>query len=267
MARIVLTVVMSALLTILFGCAGADRGRAQLIPAPAKTSLGSASVVKVANAGEIDIVEQVTVNRRAYRQALELLIRHYTKAGNDMKLQWAKKELAALNAIPQYKYIIEAEVAGPNLKADASIPEADALYDDAVELEREAKRLILIKDNDLLRLVLDKYNELIRKHPSSDKIDDAAYRAGRIYEHFKDYRIALLYYKRTYQWNPETTYPARFREAYILDQQLHRRAEALRLYKQALQTARRGGENRKWIEWAEGRVKELSEGEKGGRLD
>ena len=50
-----------------------------------------------------------------------------------------------------------------------------------------------------------------------------------------DYKLALLYYQRTYQWDPETSYPARFKAAFILDRQFHQRDEALKLYQEALQ--------------------------------
>ncbi len=266
MARIVLTAVLIVLLNVLAGCGGADKGKGRLIATSAK-KYSYTGEAKVSQKEEIDTVEQMAVNRQAYRQGLQLLIDYYNKVGNNMKLQWAKKELAALNAMPQYKYIIEAEVAGPNLKAATAIPEADELYGDAVRLEKQGNRLIVIKDNDLLRLALDKYNELIKKHPSSDKIDDAAYRAGKIYEYFKDYSIALIYYKRTYQWNAETTYPARFKEAYILDQRLHQRAEALELYQKALKAIKKEGEHKQWQLWTEERIKELTESKKGSKLD
>jgi len=265
MARIVLSAVLIVLLNVLVGCGGADKGRGQLIPTSVK-KFGYTGEVKVGQKEEIDAVEQMAINRKAYRQGLKSLIDHYTRVGNNMKLQWAEKELAALNAMPQYKYIIEAEVAGPNLKATTAIPEADELYREAMRLEKKGKRLIVIKNNDLLRLALDEYNELIKKHPSSDKIDDAAYRAGGIYESFKDYTIALIYYNRAYQWNDETPYPARFKEAYILDQRLHRRAEALELYQEAL-AVRKEGEHTEWKLWTEERIKELTENKQGSKLD
>ncbi len=215
------------LLSVLVGCHEAESGRSQLIPARMKD-------VSVVEAGEADIIEQMSINRLAYRQYLESLVAHYKKTGNNMKLKWAKDELKRLNKMPQYKYIIEASVAGPNLKAKSSITIADYMYDEAYRLEKRAKRLIFIKNENLLRVTLDKYNQLIRKHPSSDKIDDAAYRAGGICEYFKDYKIALLYYQRAYQWDPDTIHPARFKAAYILDKYLHRRAEALELYQQAV---------------------------------
>lgn len=255
MARTVLTVVLVILLGVLVGCASIDSGRAQLVAAGAKQS-AETSAIKIAGAGETDVVEQVAVNRQAYRQGLELLKKHYIKTGNNMKLLWAKKELAALDAMPQYNYIIEAGVAGPSLKASSTIAEADELYEEGLGLERKAGLLPLLKNEELLRLALDKYNQLIRKHPSSDKIDDAAYRAGIIYEHFKDYTIALLYYQRAYQWEPDTVYPARFKAAFVLDKRLHRRDEALELYQEAV---KKEGEHQEWKEFAEKRIRKFTE--------
>jgi tetratricopeptide (TPR) repeat protein len=257
MARIVLTTVVIVLLNVLVGCQGVDSGRGQLMPSRTRTLIGSSSVVNIAKAGETDFVEQIVVNRQEYRQGLERLIRYYTRTGNNMKFKWAKEELAALDSIPQYKYIVEAEVAGANLRANTSIPEADELYQDALELQQKATVLIVAKDNELLRLALEKYNRLIRQYPSSDKIDDAACKAGEIYEYFQDYSIALLYYKRSYQWDPDTTQPARFRSARILDKRLHRNAEALELYREAINTEGRYGQLRMWKEYAEKRIKAL----------
>lgn len=257
MARTILTGALIVLLNILVGCNNVDKGRAQIMPARASISLGSAPTVRIAGASETDIVEQVAVNRQAYRQGLELLVEHYVRTGDNMKLTWAEKELGALNRIPQYNYIIEAHLAGPRLKARTSIPEADYLYNDAVRLERQAGQLMVVKDNNLLRVALDKYNHLIRRFPSSDKIDDAAFHAAGIYKHFKDYTIAVLYYQRTYQWDPETTYPAKFQAAFVLDRFLHRRAEALELYEQAVEQITRAGRHGQWQEFAEKRIREL----------
>jgi tetratricopeptide (TPR) repeat protein len=229
MAKTILTVLLIVLLNILVGCYGPDSGRSQFLPTPMKT-------VSVVEASEADIIEHMTTSRLAYRQYLESLVAYYKKTGDNMKMRWAEDELDRLNDMPQYNYIIEASVAGPNLKAKDSINAANYLYDEAYRLEKAARGLefVLLVDENLLRVALDKYNQVIKQYPTSDKIDDAAYRAGGIYEHFKDYTIALLYYQRTYQWDPATIHPVRFKAAYILDQYLHRRGESLPLYQYAL---------------------------------
>lgn len=225
--KMILTVLLIVSLNVLTGCYGPDSGRSQFLPTPMKT-------VSVVDAGEADIIEHMATNRLAYRQYLESLVVHYKKTGDNMKLKWAEDELSRLNKMPQYNYIIEASLAGPGLKAKDSINEANYLYDEAYRLEKAAKRLIVVIDENLLRVALDKYNQVIKQYPTCDKIDEAAYRAGGIYEHFKDYTIALLYYQRAYQWDNATPNPVRYKAAYILDQHLHRRAEALPLYQQAL---------------------------------
>jgi len=262
MSKAILTAVLIVLLNLLVSCNNVDKGRGQLVPAQAKASQGSGAVITVAEPGEVDIVEQMSANRQAYRQGLESLIATYAGTGNNMKLEWAKKELAALDAMPQYNYIIEAGVAGPDLKPAASISEANYMYDDALRTEEKARALVVINDENLLRVALDKYNQFLRKFPSSDKIDDAAYRAAKIYEDLKDYSIALLYYQRVWQWDPDTTYPVEFKSAFILDKNLHRRGEALELYKKAVQ---RETLNDAYRTFAEERIKQLSRSEEGSK--
>lgn len=256
MARIVLSAVIIVLLSLSLGCQQADSGRGRLISSRGTTAIG-AGPVNLSQEGETDIVEQIAINRRAYQQGMELLIRYYTKTGNNMKLNWAKEELMSLDSIPKYKYIIEAEILDANLRASTSIPEADDLLRDALRLENEARVLLIGKNDNKLRQALDKYDRLIRTYPTSDKIDDAAFNAGVIYERFQDYSIALLYFKRAYQWDPETPNPARFRSARILDKRLHRNAEALELYREALNTEGKYGKRRIWVEYAEERIRAL----------
>jgi tetratricopeptide (TPR) repeat protein len=234
MTRFILTANLLALVISLYGCTESNSGRGQIIADKVRQSTDRHAVIEAAKDKEVDIIEDMSLHRRAYRQSLEALIKYYRDTGNYMKREWAQKELAALDAIPQYNYIIEAAVAGPELKATDEIPEADDLYYQAMVMEDEARKLILIKSSEKLRLALDKYNQIIRQYPTSDKIDDAAYRSAKIYEEFKDYSIALIYYQRTYQWDPDTIYPARYKAARILDDKLHRRAEALELYSESL---------------------------------
>jgi len=152
MARIVCTGILIVLLNMLVGCQDIDRGKGQLLPSNTRQTLGPASVINIADTSEVDIVEQMAVNRQAYRQGLELLRGYYTRTGNNMKLEWAKKELAALNTMPKYKYIIEANLAPANLKVSASIPDADDLYYDAERLDKDAGMLPILKNENQLRL-------------------------------------------------------------------------------------------------------------------
>jgi tetratricopeptide (TPR) repeat protein len=258
MARTILIAVLVVLLGVLAGCETVNTGSSQLVPAGAPPAVGTVAI-DFRQAVEADVVEQMVLNRGAYRQSLRALAEYYRKTGNNTKLGWAQKELAGLEASPKYNYIADAHVLGPDLRASASIPDADYMYSKAVELENRAGSII--KDNNTLRLALAAYNQMMRTHPSSDKIDDAAYRAGLICEHFKDYSIALLYYQRTYQWDPDTIYPARFREGFIYDKGLHDRAKALEAYQRALESVRIEDEHREWEKFARKRIAELTKTE------
>jgi tetratricopeptide (TPR) repeat protein len=255
MARTILSVVLIVSLYVLVGCYGPDSGQGRAVPQGEKKLLAPAPVIQTQTPAETDIVEKVVANREAYRLTLKELVDHYTNTGNDMKLAWAEKELKSLDKTRQYHYIIEAIVAGPNLKPTASIEMANYIYDDAVRREKLAKRFIIIIDDDQLRVALGKYNEVIKRYPTSDKIDDAAFGAAGIYEHFKDYTIALLYYQRTWEWDPQTPYLAEFKAACILDLQLSRRAEALGLYEKAI---KKGGLTKDEIKLVEERIAILS---------
>jgi tetratricopeptide (TPR) repeat protein len=263
MTRTVVTASIAALLLIATtGCRPNDPSLAQRLPqrttyaSPAVTGDANAASMVSSSTDEIDLVEQVATHRRAYRQSLVLLVQHYNVVGNNRKLRWAEEELRSLDRMPQYRYIIDAEVLPPSLQASERIPNADTMYLDAVETQREAEPIGILKDEELLRVALDKYNQMVRKYPNSDKIDDAAYRMAGIYEYFKDYEIALLCYQRAYQWDPDTPYPARFMAAQILDKRLHRRAEALELYKEAVL---REAKYEDWKSYGERRIKELSQ--------
>lgn len=255
------TVVIGAfilLLTVSVGCQNPDRGLGQRLPrrgTPYTTSPEPASTEGAVPGDELDMVEQMASQRQAYRRSLESLIGHYAGVGNNQKLNWAREELGALDRIPQYRYIVDAQVLGPELKATTRIPAADELYEEAKNIQRQAEPLPVLKDEELLRVALDKYSQLIRQYPTSDKIDDAAYRMANMHEYFKDYTIALKYYQRAYQWDAETPYPARFKAASILDKKLRRRAEALELYQEAVI---REAQYDEWKMFAEDRIEELS---------
>ena len=57
------------------------------------------------------------------------------------------------------------------------------------------------------------FQQLLTNYPQSDKIDDAAYQLGDIYESkaYKQYRRAAWYFERCVQWNTNTQFDARLR--------------------------------------------------------
>jgi tetratricopeptide (TPR) repeat protein len=155
----------------------------------------------------------------------------------------------------RYQYLQPAEWVPESLAATDSIEEADALYKEAKELYNESGGMIIVANKAKLQQALGLFNQLIQQYPSSDKIDDAAYRAGRIYEYLKNYELAAVYYQRAFQWNEATSYPARFRAAKVMDRKLRMRKEALDLYQEAIKKESRYSDN---VEFAKERVAILS---------
>jgi tetratricopeptide (TPR) repeat protein len=237
MTRIVTTAAVIVLLTLFVGCE-TNTGTSQKLPGrsnPYMTDPNKPLAVPTSE-NEIDLVEKMVSDRQAYQRSLQALVQYYNASGNHDKTTWAQQELTALNRIPQYQYIIEAEVMPATLKATESIAAADQLYAEAQKFYKDAGviPITFTKDEEMLRAALRKYGELITRYPTSDKIDDAAYMMGRIHEGFGRYTIALAFYQRAYQWDAATPHPARFRAADILDRKLHRRAEALQVYQEAI---------------------------------
>ena len=262
MARIVYTTVLITIMSVATGCVPSSTGP-YVVPNPPD---GRPPTVYIdPDATETDLVEEMVINRQAYQQGLEQLQAYYSRTGNNMKFEWARKELRSLKTMTKYTYIM-GPTPGEDYRATRQITSADDLWYRAQEYEKEARPLPpsrLITDKNKLRLALQYYEQLIKDYPTSDKIDDAAFQSGVILEELGDYVVALDYFQGAFKWDPETPYPARFKAAYILDNRLHRYAEALALYNEALQIEARYDRHRQWKEYAEQRVREIQKLDEG----
>lgn len=204
-------------------------------------------------ATEVALAESVAAKRQAYREELEKIKSYYEQSGNQLKIEWVNRELKFIDDAPRYRYILQAEVAGSDLRARDIIPKADSLYKEALGSYKRSNLIfpipVLVEHQDVafphhvpiyvskkrLQRALNGFNELIKDFPTSDKIDDAAFYSARIHEYFGDHSIAVLYYKRAFQWDSATPYPARYNAAKLLDYQLSQRDQALQLYREALE--------------------------------
>src|SRR5208282_5892826 len=77
------------------------------------------------------------------------------------------------------------------------------------------------------------FQQILTSYPQCDKIDDAAYQLGDIYESraYKQYRRAAQYFERCFQWNTNTQFDARLRAARLYDKYLQERSHAMELYR------------------------------------
>ena len=207
------------------------------------TEIEAGTGYSIPGAGEIDLVEDLVSKRNAYYSSLNAISEFYAKTGNGVKYQWVQNEIEGFALAPQYRYIRSGEVAGESLKATNAIEAADQLYDDAYTTQKKAMLLGITVDESGMRDALNMYESLIEQYPSSDKVDDAAFRLGEIYQDFKDYEIANIYYQRATQWDAQTPYPARYRRAYVLDKYLLKYDDALTMYLQSIDKESQYGTN------------------------
>src|SRR5207244_10263339 len=80
------------------------------------------------------------------------------------------------------------------------------------------------------------FQQLLNSYHQRDKIDDAAFQLGDIYENkaYKQYRRAAVYYERCFQWNTNTQFDARLRAARLYDKYLNERGHAVVVYREVV---------------------------------
>jgi len=188
----------------------------------------------LAGLGEVGLVEALATARKQYERTLESLKTYYEKRGNDSKIQWVSSEIQGFQNTPKPRYLLAAEIAGPDLRPSDRIEAADQLYTEGLHYKNYPA--FPPEKKEYLKIALDKFRTIIEKYPQSDKIDDAAFRTGEIYGgwYFQDYARAVQAYQRCWQWNPDTEHPARFNAAKIFEEKLKNRAKAVELYNEVI---------------------------------
>lgn len=214
----------------------------------------------IADAQEVDFVEAVLANRAKYHRSLEQLRSYYETRGYSTKQHWAAFELEGLRSVKAFRYLTDSEIAPETLRPMQSIKEADALYDQGVDLMRRGGYGVPgLYRRELMIQAADVFGDLVERYPDSDKIDDAAFMNGEIHkEYFSDQEpIAVKWYERAWTWNPKTPHPARFQAAVVYDFRLHDRDRALELYQQVLTEETKNKSN---VHFATRRIRQLTQG-------
>ncbi len=196
---------------------------------------------------ESDIVEALVGYRQAYRKSLESLM-EVLKGAKDVK-QWtrSKRELKELISVNKYFYLRDADTPGAKLRPTETISAAEKLYKQAMDLKKRSRGLVVRRYE--TQLAMEVFRELIRKYPSSTRIDDAAYQIGELCQNnLKDYERAIRWSECVVAWHPDTPLQAHLRIAQIYDKRLVNRLTALDYYRQALAIEPRGSSSRKDIE-------------------
>lgn len=193
---------------------------------------------------EEQLISAVTVSRENYRKALEEIREYYQSAGDQLRLQAARKELDALDKVPQLRYTdegLESVRTGLILR---DREEANLLFKDAMMYKKT-----ITKENCIA--TIKRFEKLIQEYPDSDKVGDAAFEIAAIYESgfLGDYESAARYYIKSYQLNPHIEQHALLKAAEIYERKLYDLNKAKAIYKQAAvhsydERARKKAQNR-----------------------
>jgi len=202
---------------------------------------------------DLPLVEKVLAARRQYQQALEQLREHYEKVGDLERKKWAEEELIGFHRLTKHPFNLALDIPPPTLKPEYNIPEANELFRQGMAYKGRGTGSAY-EDN--IRRAEIVFQRLLSFYPNSDKIDDAAYQLGDIYESrvFKQPRRAAGYFERCYQWNPNTDTDARLRAARIYDRVLMERGKAAEIYRHVVN---HDGDQKR-VDEARKRLQELS---------
>ncbi len=182
---------------------------------------------------DVELVEKLIVLRRDYQRTLEQLRQVYIRAGDLERSHFVEEELLGYHRIPKHALILDLDVPPPTLNGNQNVPEANTLLLEARKWKAQGglKSADFYDNQRRAELLLQ---ELLGKYPQSDKISDAAYMLGEIYEGkaYKQYRRAARYYERCFQWDHNTQHDARLRAARLYDVQIKDRGRAIELYRE-----------------------------------
>lgn len=221
--------------------------------------------LSIADAHEVDIVESLVSNRNDYRQRLEQLHAFYESRGHLRKAGWAAFELKGLGGVQKFRYILDVDVTSDTLRPADLIPEAETMFSDAKDLMRQGGHGIpALYRQDRMVEAANMFRDMIKRFPTSEKIDDAAFFLGEIHKEYmpNQEEIAVRWYERAWTWDTFTPHPARFQAAVLYDYRLHDRDRALELYHAVLKFETATKSN---VRFASRRIHELSGGDLSAR--
>jgi tetratricopeptide (TPR) repeat protein len=203
---------------------------------------------------DLALVERVIEARKRYKEALEQLREQYIKMGDVERQRWVEEELISFHRISKRAYRLDLDVPAPTLQPQYNDPGANELFRRAMAYK--GKGFWGQEHDDNLRRAEILFQQLLSTYPQSDKIDDAAFQLGEIYESrvFKQYRRAAMYYQRCFEWNPNTDSEARLRCARLYDKVLQDRGRAIQLYRDVMNH----DADQKRVDEAKKRLSELS---------
>lgn len=181
-----------------------------------------------------ELVEKLVAARKEYQQTLILLHDHYAKVGDRERLKWVGDELKSFHLANKPSYRLDIlDVPPATLEAKTNVKEANDLYKMAMSYKDHGIGTDYVLNQRRAEVLLQ---ELLQKHPASDKIADTAYQLGDLYESkaYRQFDRAAMYFTRAYQWRKGAQTDARLRAARIYDRNLNERSKAIELYREEI---------------------------------
>lgn len=187
---------------------------------------------KEAETAEQAAVKSVNDARKAYQDSLHKLYEVYTANHDKEKARWVEEELKGFHIILKPAYRFD-DVPSPKLDGKENIKDANELFRQATQYKDHGFGTEYTLNQRRAEIL---FQELIARYPTSDKISDAAYDLGDLYESraYKQYERAALYYERSAQWKKMGRTDARLRAAKIYDKQLNDRNKAIEMYREVV---------------------------------
>jgi hypothetical protein len=180
---------------------------------------------------DIEAVERLLAARKEYQTTLETLRAHYIATGDIERARWAEEELIQFHRVAKHAFRLELDVPPPTLQATYNIPEANELYRRAMGFKDKGWGTDYVDNQRRAELL---FQQMLTSYPQSNKIDDAAYQLGDLYEGkaYRQYDRAAMYFERCFQWNPKTQFDARLRAARLYERHLNERTRAIEIYRE-----------------------------------
>jgi tetratricopeptide (TPR) repeat protein len=207
-------------------------------------------------AGEVELVEAVLKARKDYWTSLDKLRQHYRASNELEKARWVEDELRSYHRMMKYSYRLDVkDVPPPTLQPKQNVTEANNLFRRAMEYKNKGSGDEYVDNQRRTEVLLQ---AILEKYPESDKIAEAAYHLGDVYEHYRprpQFERAAAYFERSFQWNKASATDARLRAAKIYDRDLKMLDKAKELYRAVMNHDTNPGR----VDEAEKRLKELSE--------
>lgn len=201
-----------------------------LPPRPGEMNRPGGSTFPTRSAADLELVERVIEARRTYARSLKELHAHYVETNDRARAKQVEEELIAFHRLPMHAYRLDLDVPSAKLQPLYNQPDANKLYQQALTYKG---RGVGSDFGDNMRRAEILLQQMLTNYPQSNRISDAAYHLGDIYESkaFKQYERAAAYYERCFQWDSKTPHDARIRAARIYERDLKDYGKAIELYR------------------------------------